>query len=1124
MAATGFSLGRFEHPHPHPTTSFPSSSPKKRRSLFRGSYSSSPLSRVVDMNPSPNSDSTPATPTSLRPMTAHVSSSHHSHSIFDNTPPPPVNFTEPYPCHPSSDRVASGKPLGRRRRSTYTDSNNNNNHNNNHHHHHNNNISRGNHDIATATSNQVSGTGRPSSSWVRRLSLISSSQNGTCLDSPSFPGSASHFSLCRPDTAPNKLVKRPTSHRGANPSQSAQTFGPSSNTPFLRRPATSHQRSATMRQRSLTDSRLPLDSTVFHGPSHDARPSEQNNSASHGLWRPYFFASAHPMHSDKPPRPSSSRYSSGHVSRRFTFGSSNFPTLLLASSITPWEPGASSRNAAHSAFDSETTPFGPSPTVTENVAAADGNNEKKLGRKKSRQSFSAGGFVSRGASVLRRSSTTKSFGRNRAFSHSQEQSNATPYGVQDFRTPTKSEKLLYTSPNRARRRKNIAETGVFDRPHTSSYSEVYPDSTDFTSTSPRSRLRRLPNFTDLRVGVNQAPTSYTPPLEIESRPSSSDHIRHSPEIDPSPPAPAVVSLRTQRLSAAASDPASTLIGSDNDTRIFSSGDEDETDFHSDTVFDSFPTHTGNSNNQKSRGPRIETIFDEPSPSELTRGKPTTLEQLISNSKRGNSTADETGDADNKLDTLSYSPCPVPTTISSPTSQKRESSYGSGFSSLPESDGTSAHAEFSSSNGPANLFLAKRENGYDDDLDGTLQTLSELSLNHTDKAPPIEVFDTTTSSITSRGRSASKGRSIFDWSEQQRNENDPSGTACRPKTVHGKETIGTRGGRTTTRSPSAVHLRSQSVPLSRDPNEAHPSAKFGSWGLGNKGVTEDWDGDFEFDEEPDKQDDTANGLADTDAAFRSSGMKVPQSIMERQASVHGQFGHVQELTLLVEELKRLRARAATLDIINGPSNELWREAKGIVSLATFEDEAEDDGESAIESSFEPTFGDDEPENESYGYSPNRVSDISRSPLTEKTNSSSLNPIRPRTESSVKARHVLDTIYKQRGDGQGTDFQQKLPFDTQSLRDLVVRAGVVTRALKDCVRKAEGVSDTTDAEIQSSYPPPISQVFARPIDDAQTNSCPGLATPKDKNGGYGGFPADIDYKENDPRESFAMMAVV
>ncbi|EDN05293.1 predicted protein [Histoplasma mississippiense (nom. inval.)] len=37
---------------------------------------------------------------------------------------------------------------------------------------------------------------------------------------------------------------------------------------------------------------------------------------------------------------------------------------------------------------------------------------------------------------------------------------------------------------------------------------------------------------------------------------------------------------------------------------------------------------------------------------------------------------------------------------------------------------------------------------------------------------------------------------------------------------------------------------------------------------------------------------------------------------------------------------------------------------------------------------------------------------------------------------------------------TDPHQKLPFDTQSLRDLVIRAGVVTRSLKEVVRKAEG----------------------------------------------------------------------
>jgi hypothetical protein len=67
------------------------------------------------------------------------------------------------------------------------------------------------------------------------------------------------------------------------------------------------------------------------------------------------------------------------------------------------------------------------------------------------------------------------------------------------------------------------------------------------------------------------------------------------------------------------------------------------------------------------------------------------------------------------------------------------------------------------------------------------------------------------------------------------------------------------------------------------------------------------------------------------------LTLSRAIMERQASVHGQFGQVREFALMVEELKRLRAQASSLGIIEGPSIELWKEAEGIINLATQDDE-------------------------------------------------------------------------------------------------------------------------------------------------------------------------------------------
>jgi hypothetical protein len=236
-------------------------------------------------------------------------------------------------------------------------------------------------------------------------------------------------------------------------------------------------------------------------------------------------------------------------------------------------------------------------------------------------------------------------------------------------------------------------------------------------------------------------------------------------------------------------------------------------------------------------------------------------------------------------------------------------------------------------------------------------------------------------------------------------------------------------------------------------------------------------------------------------------------MERQASVHGQFGHVQELTLLVEELKRLRLQASALQIIDGPSHELWREAKGIINLATQEEE-DDEREFVVRRSpSSPTFNFEEFEDDfplgsqPKKYATNAVVDKRRS-LSVRTNSSpsASPPIRPGTESSSRAKFVLDAIYQQRGAhdpiyaGLGNDQHQKLPFDTQSLRDLVVRAGVVARALKDIVRRAEGVCQTAEAGPRLQDPP-FSQIFARPTVNLDSGRHPDRLQEKSVNGYLG-----------------------
>jgi hypothetical protein len=258
-----------------------------------------------------------------------------------------------------------------------------------------------------------------------------------------------------------------------------------------------------------------------------------------------------------------------------------------------------------------------------------------------------------------------------------------------------------------------------------------------------------------------------------------------------------------------------------------------------------------------------------------------------------------------------------------------------------------------------------------------------------------------------------------------------------------------------------------------------SGKFGTWGLGSKGVSEDWDSDFDFDESEDTPVAENKPLVEPDVNRQS--MTVPKAILERQASLRGQFGQVQELTLLVEELKRLRHQANVLGVVNGPSSELWAEAEQIVNLATIDDEEERRSPPGSPQSL--TFSFDESDDDGLNASSKRNSevlwDIPRGENTEPTL-----PLSQLARDSPESQSVLD-ILQPRQQEPASAFNglelasraKKLPFDTSSLKNLVVRAGVVTRALKEVIRKADGVA-TSPQDFQD---PPFRRIFDKPSHD-------------------------------------------
>jgi hypothetical protein len=534
------------------------------------------------------------------------------------------------------------------------------------------------------------------------------------------------------------------------------------------------------------------------------------------------------------------------------------------------------------------------------------------------------------------------------------------------------------------------------------------------------------------------------------------------------------SLRRQpkRHSIAASDPSSTVIGSD-DTRVFTSGDEYETDMMTD-YWDSVRTRETSGGGLK--GLQIETMFDKAG-SRLSNEEVTTLEDLL---PRGSFTS-----------RLEQETPLFPDSLVSSVAQVRlnEDTW---ISEGDEENASMIGALPGEPNGPA----------VQSPLSGSLSnpSVAHAAFSSAIPEPGSPVAES----------HMSQKMNIFDWSEQARPDRDATDTEARPRTMHGKQSGVARGSRAACRKvPSAIHLRSQSVPVARElpANETRqPSGKFGTWGLGSKGVSEDWDSDFDFDdsEEPAASNDTKS--SEPEAAPQS--MMVPKAILERQASLRGQFGQVQELTLLVQELKRLRHQASVLDLVTGPSSELWKEAEGIVNLATIDDD--DDRRSPPGSPSSLTFSFDDSDDEGVNSASKRNSDNfwqggpqqgiqiqSTSPKQPKENhpSSSWNsntqsenrlftsPLGHLSKNSPKSKSVLDILQPSRRTEDSSlappPRTQKLPFDTQSLRDLVVRAGVVTRALKEVIRKAEGV----DSSPQNVFPsdPPFRRIFDQPSHD-------------------------------------------
>lgn len=364
--------------------------------------------------------------------------------------------------------------------------------------------------------------------------------------------------------------------------------------------------------------------------------------------------------------------------------------------------------------------------------------------------------------------------------------------------------------------------------------------------------------------------------------------------------------------------------SDNDQRDYISGDEDDTDFKSDTMFDSF--RTAASGRVRSVETPLDSLYDGSPPSTTSNGKSKRLsiQEILSR---------EWNPANKITEEDEASKTPVPTTRH--------------FDLLPSPRDLPAEPRFSTDSVGKDLGRFSMDDDFDEDWtkddDFPHHALSPpskgSSLNARGINPNVRLALANISgngapdSTLSDTRSDRPLSNLFDWSEpsvQERADgNKPAG--LRPKTAYANQEVDARSGRSSVRKgPTPTHVRSQSVPVVHEgPDETRPAgSKFGTWGTGTKAISEDWDEDFEFG--------GSSGVGNSDTDM----FAVPERIQATQPSVKAHSGQIRELSLLVNDLQRLCRRARELDLLDGKYRSLWKEAEGIIALASPDDDSLD----------------------------------------------------------------------------------------------------------------------------------------------------------------------------------------
>lgn len=553
------------------------------------------------------------------------------------------------------------------------------------------------------------------------------------------------------------------------------------------------------------------------------------------------------------------------------------------------------------------------------------------------------------------------------------------------------------------------------------------------------------------------------------------------------------------------DRRSTLDGSEGETRDFGSVDDDDTDFKSDGVFDSIRT-AGSSRARAVETP-LDSMYDESPPSTAgnSKTKRLSIQEILG----------KAWDEENKImEEDENAQTPVrgnrarfsTDTNDGVSFSARDHGRMSVDDDFEDDWAKDDDAPFNSLSPPSNGG-SLNSRGINPNVRLALANISgngALDANINDTIPDRPLSN------------------LFDWAEPSQHDKQDDGHSPRPQTAYTKQEADPRGGRSATRKgPTPTHVRSQSVPVVHDgPDESKPTgAKYGTWGMSSKTVSEDWDEDFEF-----------GGSAAGDGPEPSNMFAVPESIRATQPSVKAHSGQIREFSLLVNDLKRLCRHGRDMGLLDGPYKSLWKEAEGIITLASpDEDEEEGDKHSDFSLDLDPFDADERllrdgmdaasldkldaaidshpamsktavvrerpsprrrsvfsPDDDIFGFNP-----------TADTRAPSAKTSRPRTpepgsrkqpDVNGVVRHVMEAMQQRTAAAmapQPSTKSDRVHFDTNSLKALVKRAGDLRDILSDAIRKVDQITqspartprhDRHDRHPESS--PAFTKVFDEP----------------------------------------------